>query len=135
MKKTIRIIAVAMVALMLMLTLTSCGKPNSDPDKALDALKENGIALAAKDTTITPAALMLLGVKDIDCVVSGTGKTNDGENATITVIYFEDSSAAKDAFDKVKEWAEEDNDDSDFVFKRSGAMIYFGNKAGVKAAS
>ena len=135
MKKTIRFVAFAMVALMLMLTLASCGaKPNSDPDKALDALKENGIKLAAKDDTLQPAAYKVMGVKDVKCVVSGIGETKDGEDAAVYIIYFESASAANDAYDKVKDEAEKEKIE-DLVIGKSGSMIYYGNKAGVKAAA
>lgn len=136
MKKTIRLIAVAMVAVMLCLSLASCGGPNADPDKALEALKDNGITLAAKDTTIVPLALKLLGVDGIDCVVSGTGKIDDAY-AHATVIYFDEAEDANDAWEKVEEYANKQKDDEagdDWVCKKSGKMIYYGTKAGIKAA-
>ena len=77
MKNTLRILAVAMVAVMLCLTLASCGGPNPDPDKALESLKENGVTFAGKDTLVIPTALKVLGVDGISSVVSGTGKIDD----------------------------------------------------------
>ena len=136
MKKTIRLIAVAMVAVMLCLSLASCGGPNADPDKALEALKDNGVNWAVKDDTVTPGLLSLAGIKDVDCVVSGTGEIED-EGAHITILYFEDKEAADNAWDKVQEKAEDekkDNEDSEWVCKKSGKMIYYGTKNAVKAA-
>ena len=135
MKKTIKFVAFAMVALMLMLTLVSCSaKPNSDPEKALQALKDNGISMATNDTTIQPAGYKLMGVNAVKSVVSGAGTTKDGDAAVIYILYFESDSAANDAYDKVKKDAESKKIDG-LVIEISGSMIYFGNKAGIKAAA
>ena len=137
MKKALRILALAMVSVMLCMTLVSCGGPNADPDKALEALKENGVTWAVKDDIGAPALLKVGGVNGVDCVVSGTGKI-DGEFAHITIIYFDEADDAKDAFEKVEELANKDKkdaEDSDWVFKKSGKMIYYGTKDAVKAAN
>lgn len=128
MKKTIRLIAVAMVAVMLCLSLASCGGPNADPEKAVDALKENGL-IAVKVPNF-------LDIGDIDTTVSGTGKI-DGEFAHITIFYFEEAEDANDAWDDIQdkyEDAKKDNEDADWVCKKSGKMIYYGTKNAVKAA-
>jgi len=137
MKKTLRIVAIAMVAVMLCLSLASCGGPNADPDKALEALEDNGVKWAAKDDTILPGILALGGIEGVDCVVSGTGKIDD-EYAHITIIYFEEAEDAKNEWEDVQEYAEEEKDDdakdSEWVCKKSGKMIYFGTKNAVAAA-
>ncbi len=137
MKKSVRILALALVAVMLCLTLTSCGGPNADPDKALEGLKEGGIKIAAKDTTIIPAALKLAGIDGVDCVVSGTGKIDD-EYAHLTIIYFEEAKDAKESWEKAQEYADKEKDDeakdSEWVVKKSGKMIYYGTKNAVSAA-
>lgn len=136
MKKHLRIFAVAIVTIMLALTLVSCGGPNADPDKALEALKENGVEWVVKDTTIIPGLLKIAGVSGVDTVLSGTDKI-DGEYAHITVVYFKESDDAKDAYEKIEELADDDKGDakdSDWVFERSGKMIYWGTKNAVKAA-
>ncbi len=136
MKNTLRLLALAMVTVILCLALASCGGPNADPDKALKALKDNDIA-AIKDDTLTPAALALVGIKNVDCVVSGTGKIDD-EVEHVTIIYFEEAEDANDAWEKTQEYAEDKKDkdveDSDWVCKKSGKMIYYGTKNGIKAA-
>jgi predicted small lipoprotein YifL len=131
MKKAMKLLALSLVLVMMVATLASCGGPAADPDDALAALKENDYG-AAKDTLVVPTALKLLGVDDIDAVVSGTNK--DGEH--VTIVYFKEKDAANDAWEKVKEYAEDkkDDDDSDWVIKKSGAMIYWGTSAAVKAA-
>ena len=133
MKKFARVMAVMMVAVIALAMLVSCA-PNSDPDKALSALKENGYT-AAKDTLIVPVALAIAGVKGIDVVISGT-KTSDGNTEHVTIIYFNNSASANDAWDSVKKYAEDNKDDKDsnWVFAKSGAMIYYGTNAAIKAA-
>ncbi len=131
MKTFAKILCLSLVAVMLCATLASCA-PASDPDKAVSALKDAGYT-AGKDTTIIPAALTVLGVKGIDAVISGT---KSGEH--VTVIYFTDSDSAKNAEEKVTKYVDDEEkdekDDSDWVFKRSGKMIYWGTKNAVKDA-
>ena len=137
MKNVLRFAAVAMVAIMLCLTLASCGGPNADPDDALAALKENGVTWAAKDNTVLPGVYKLLGVDNVECVVSGTGKI-DGEYAHVTIIYFEEKDDANDAWEKIQKESEDDKKDADedaeWVCKKSGKMIYYGTKEAINAA-
>ncbi|MCH5152836.1 MAG: hypothetical protein J1F68_02605 [Clostridiales bacterium] len=137
MKKFAKIMAVALVAVMALAVLVACG-PNSDPDKAIAALKKNEYT-AAKDTLIVPIALKGLGVNGVDCAVSGSKTVKDGDKSkleTVTIVYFADAAAAKDAFSKVEEYANDQNKDkdSDWTVKQSGAMIYWGTSAAIKAA-
>ena len=133
MKKAFRILALSLVLVTLVAALASCGGPAADPDDALAALKENDY-LAAEDSVVIPTALRVAGVKGIDTVVSGTAVIDD-KTEHITIIYFDDKDAANDAWDKVKEYAEDNKkDDSDWSIKKSGAMIYWGTSAAIKAA-
>jgi hypothetical protein len=70
------------------------------------------------------------GIDDLECVVSGTN--SDGEH--VTIFYFEDSKAANAEWEDVKGYFEDQEDDSDWTIKKSGAMIYYGTSAGIKAA-
>lgn len=137
MKKALKILALSMVTLMVCLALASCGAPNADPDKALETLKENGVLFAVKDERAIPAALKLAGVDGVDCVVSGTGKI-DEKYAHITIIYFDSTDSAKDAWKKVQDRSEEAkkdaDEDSEWVCEKSGKMIYYGTEAAVKAS-
>lgn len=136
MKKFVKIMSVALVAVMCLALLVACGPtPNSDPDKAVESLKKNGYT-ATKDTIATPAALALIGIKGVDCAVTGVKKEND-DVETVTIIYFIDSAAAKAAWEGVKKYAEDDDesDDSDWSINKSGAMIYYGTSAAIKAAA
>lgn len=130
MKKTIRLFAIAMVAVMLCLSLASCGGPNANPDKAIEGLKDEDV-LARK----LSSSEFGIDVPGVDCVVTGAGMI-DGEVAFISIIYFEKSSDANDAWDEVKEMFENDEKDEDakIVIKKSGKMIYCGTKNAIKAA-
>ena len=137
MKKFPKIAALALVVVMSLAMLVACA-PNSNPDKALEALKKNGYT-AAKDANVVPAALTLVGVKGVDTVISGTKSSGEGDDAKVdhvTVIYFASADQAKAAWDKVKSYAEKDEDskDSDWTITQSGKMIYYGTKAGIAAA-
>lgn len=137
MKKFVKVMAVALVAVLALAALVACG-PASDPDKALAALKKHEYT-AAKDTVVVPLALTAMGVKGVDTVISGSKSVKDGDKnkvESVTVIYFTDAKAAKDAWAKVEEYANKENKDkdSDWTVKQSGAMIYYGTKAGINAA-
>ena len=137
MKKFAKITAVALVVVMVLAVLVACG-PASDPQKAIDALKKHEYA-AAKDSLVVPFALKALGVEGIDTVVSGTKSVKDGDKTkleTVTIVYFTDAKAAKEAWSKVEGYANQENKDkdSDWTVKQSGAMIYYGTSAAIKAA-
>ena len=138
MKKLTSIFALALVCILSVALLCACA-PNSDPDKAVASLKKNEYS-AAKDTKLIPAALTVLGVKGVDCAVSGTKVVGEGENAKtehVTIVYFLSADAANSAWETMQEYAQkEDSDskDSDWTIAKSGKMIYWGTKAGIKAA-
>ena len=137
MKKFAKIAAVALVVVLSLAALVACG-PNSDPEKAISALKKNDYA-AAKDDNVIPAALRLLGVK-VESVVTGTKTSGEGDNTKIdhvTIIYFASADQAKENMSKIEEYAKKNDSDSngsDWEIKQSGAMIYYGTKAGISAA-
>ena len=137
MKKSVRIFAFAMVAIMLCLAFASCGGPNADPEKALDALKKNGVEWAVKDDTVQPAIYRAAGINGVKTVVSGTGEI-DGNLAHITILYFENSNYANEEWENIQKYADEKKkdgvEDSEWVCKKSGKMIYFGTKNAIEAA-
>ena len=134
MKKTLRLVAFALVLVTLVAAFASCGGPAKDPDDALAALKENNYAAVKSDTLVT-AALTLAGVKNVDSVVSGSA-TIDDKFETVTILYFADKGAANEAWENAQKYANDKKDDKaeDWVCKKSGAMIYFGTPNAVKAA-
>lgn len=129
-----KLIALALVLTLSVLTLVSCFAPNANPDKAIAALKDADYK-AVEDDTVTPLILAGLGVKDVETVVTGTAVIDD-KIEHVTIIYFDDAEDAKAAWEKVKEYAEkEDKDekDTDWTIAKSGKMIWYGTKAAIKA--
>ncbi len=139
MKSTIKILALVLVLAMTMCVLVSCA-PNADPEKALAALKDNGYT-AAKSEAIATGLNVALALAKVDAtaetVVSGTMVDDEKNVQTVTIVYFKDAKNANEAWETVKEYAEDnkkDDEGSDWTIAKSGAMIYYGTKAGIKAA-
>ncbi len=147
MKKFVKILSLSLVAVMLLAMLASCA-PASDPDKADQALDEKGY-IVVKDTKVIPAIYKALGY-DLDAVVTGAKTATDKDsNKTIeyiTIYYFANKEDAEKAYEKVKSDEKEDkkkNQEKNADAKeastwvsatKSGKMIYFGTKQGVKDA-
>jgi len=134
MKKTMKLIALALVLTLSVVMLASCLPPNSDPEKAIDALKDNDYK-AVQDDTVLPLVYAGLGIKDVDAVVTGTAII-DKKVEHVTIIYFEDADAAKAAWDDVKEYAEKEDkeeEDTDWTISKFGKMIWYGTEAAIKA--
>ena len=134
MKKTMKLIALALVLTLSVVMLASCFGPNADPEKAIAALKENDYK-AAQDKTVLPLIFAGLGVKDVDAVVTGTAVIED-KAEHVTVVYFETAEAAEAAWEDLKEYAEKedkDEEDTDWTIAKFGKMIYWGTKAAIKA--
>lgn len=134
MKKTMKLIALALVLTLSVVMLASCFGPNADPEKAIAALKENGYK-AAEDSTVLPLIFAGLGIKDVDAVVTGTAVIED-KVEHVTVVYFESTEAAEAAWEDMKEYAEKedkDEEDTDWTIAKFGKMIYWGTKAAIKA--
>ena len=139
MKTFAKILCLTIAAVMLCVVFASCA-PAAKAEDALAALKDNGYT-AVKDDNIIPAGLKLLGANGVETVVSGSKVDSDNKFQTITIVYFGSSSDAKKAEESVKKYADdkekedkEKAEESDWVFKRSGKIVYFGTKAAVKAA-
>ena len=130
MKKFAQLISLALVAVMCVALLASCA-PASDPAKAEKALKDAGYT-TVKDTT---AAYKLLTGKNVKTVLTGT-KTDDDKNVQhITIVYFDKAEDAKTAYEKLADESDkEKKDESDWVFAKSGTMVYWGTKTAVKDA-
>ena len=141
MKKTItKVLALTLVAVMMCAILVSCDAPNADPEKALAALKDNGYTAEKIENeglgALAIAALSAAGISDVECVVSGTAKIDDSVEH-VTIIYFEDADAAKAEWEDVQKYidsSKKDGEESEWVIEKSGNMIYYGTKNGVKAA-
>ena len=137
MKKLVKVLALVMVVAMSLALLVACA-PNSDPDKAKDALKENGYtATISKDAITLGITEALLGCERGDMVAIVTGTTTDADKhlQTVTIYYFKDGAVANKVYDKVKsESDEKSKDESNWTLAKSGSMIYYGTSAAIKAA-
>ena len=131
MKKLVRVLSFALVALTLCTLFAACA-PAKDPADAKAALEDAGYVATKTDGAI----LALAGIKDCTDVVTGTKKEDD-KIESVSIYYFETAEAAEEAFEKIEDLIEElktEDDASDFVFKQSGKIVYGGTKAAVKAA-
>lgn len=134
MKKMMKLFALALVLALSVITLASCLPPNMDPEKAIDSLEENGYK-AAHDDTVLPLVFKLMGVDDIDDIVTATAVIDD-KLEHVTIIYFEDADAAKAAWEDVKEYAEKEDkeeEDSDWTIAKFNNMIWYGTENAIKA--
>ena len=136
MKTTLRFTALLAIIAIICATFVSCGAPDSDPSKAVKKLKENNVNWAFVDDYGLPLSLKLFGVEGVDTTVTGTGKIDD-KYAHITIVYFHEAKDAKTAYEKVEKYSQKNKgeaDDSEWIVKRSGKMVYFGTKEAIKAA-
>ncbi len=136
MKNFVRILSLALVAVLLGATLVSCmgfGAPNADPAKAEEALEKAEYLATKTDNAIAIGVVEeSLDIEGLECIVSGVAKDN-----AISIYYFEDAKSAKKAFKAMEEKIDDildDVDEKDVVAKCSGKMVYFGTKDAVKAA-
>ncbi len=133
-KSIVKVLALALVAVMMCAVLASCSAPASNPDDAEKALKDNGYTVVRVDNSgfgaIGLAVFTAVGIEGIETVITAT----NGDEA-ITVFYFADADAANAEWEDVQKWSEDEQDeDSDWVLKKSGKMIYAGTKEAIKAA-
>ena len=138
MKKFLTYSLAMLLIFSMLFALTSCGaKPNSDPDKAVEALKAaNYEDVAKKDSR----GYSYLKIDDLEWHVGGI-RTVDGKCDWVEIYYFKDAAAADAAWDTLQEeansWFEGANEadyGSAFVCKKSGNMVYYGTKNGVADA-
>ena len=127
-KSIVRILALSLVAVMMCLALVSCGGPNSDPEKAKEALEDAGyiVVLNTGEGFISGALLP-------DGVEASLVAYKDGEY--LAVSYYDDTEALNEAWKDAKEDAKELEEEYEgIVCKKSGKMIYIGTEQAVKDA-
>lgn len=147
MKKFVKIIALMMIVVMSLALLVSCA-PNSNPDKAAEALENNGYTTTKikDDNPLTSATFtgieLALGCSRGDLVARVKGvKTVEKDDKktveTVTIWYFKDAAAANKVWEKAKVEADKDENKDEskgWIVAISGAMIYYGTSAAIKAA-
>lgn len=137
MKKKIGVVlGVALVVVMLAAVLVACVP--SDPAKAESNLKDEGYKTVKVEGV---AAQMVAGMftdfaevdfDKVDAIVTGVKGTD-----SISMLYFKDSSAANDYYNKFEpayKKTMEESKKEDYAFGKSGSVVYFGTTAAVKAA-
>lgn len=121
MKKIVKGLAVTATTFAAVATLAACVPGNSDKAKA--KLEKEGYVVVKDETVAT--ALKVAGVKEIE-----TLNIAKKDSEVVTYVYFSTSSAAKDAFESIKKYAEKN--DSKVEAKRSGKVIYYGTETAMK---
>ena len=125
MKKFVQFISLALVAVMCVALLASCA-PASDPDKAVAALKDAGYT-----------ALKLPALGSATAIVTGTNLDDNKKTQVVYIRYYASAEDAKTAYESLKDESDKDKknaDESDWVFAKSGKMVYWGTKDAIKAA-
>ena len=139
MKNFVRILSLTLVAVMLAVTLVSCGAPAKTAADAKLALEEEGYTVV-NDTVAAP---LLFKASSITCTSKVTGvklvEDEEGNKKTeyVAIYYFSDKDNATKAMEKIGDEEKSDKDEKaeDWVSAtQSGAMIYYGTKAAIKAA-
>ena len=146
MKKRITLVTSIVVLTLVCAMLFAACAPAADPDAAKKNLKDEGYSATVYDGDgmVVGTALALAGVENVNKVLVASKYSNDTFEF-LTVFYFDSAKDANNAVDKAKEYAkdrekEEEKDQKkeegsvEWVFGKSGKMIWFGTKAAVKAA-
>jgi len=146
MKKRITLVTSIVVLTLVCAMLFAACAPAADPDTAKKNLKDEGYSATVYDGDgmVVGTALALAGVENVNKVLVASKYSNDTFEF-LTVFYFDSAKDANNAVDKAKEYAkdrekEEEKDQKkdegsvEWVFGKSGKMIWFGTKAAVKAA-
>lgn len=118
---------VILFACCLLFGMTSCVPKTAADGKSKLADKEYTVVV---DDKITPAALKIIGIGNVDSVLTATKKAGDAVES-VTAIYFADNKSASDSFDKVKDYYKEKGEKVENI-KKSGKVIYFGTEQGMK---
>lgn len=118
MKKALKIIvAVALIAAFACI-LFACVPTNLE--KAKEKMENEGF-------TVLSASFNYEGIEG---AFNATKASFSEGSGTLTAIYFESTSAAKEAYETI---VGEENKDKDNAVKQSGRWVYFGTSAGIKA--
>ncbi len=127
-KSIIKVLALALVAIMMCAILVSCDAPNADPEKAKEALEDAGYAVI-----LNQGGGFISGALLPDGVEATLVAYKDGEY--LAVSYYEDTEALNEAWEEAQDDAKElEEEYEDIVCKKSGKMIFIGTKQAVKDA-
>ena len=130
MKHTSRIVALLLLTVMCVGLLISCA-PASDPDKAKEALKENGYTAIKYETASLKGLLTMVGIESDDHLETAVYAQKD--DSAVCILYFDSTKAAREFWKENKDTLTDDLE-KDEVAAQTGNIVYFGNKDAVKAA-
>ena len=107
--------------------LASCGGPNSDPEKAEAALKEEGYTVVAIPT---------FGLAGVKKAISAY-KVDEENNEGVQIFYLTEDADADEAYEEIEKLyneAKEEDEDIDLKIGKADGMIWFGTADAIKAA-
>lgn len=148
MKKIVKLTALSLVLLMLVASFASCGI-SKNPDKAMAKLEKNGYWAELYEGIDATYWATVFGVKadGLEAVICAYPEVDENDQVVtdeyvakdvVYVFYFKDKASAKDAFDAIeafmKDYKLSNAALGDLKIKQSGARIWFGTKAAIKAA-
>lgn len=130
MKHASRIVALLLLTVMCVGLLISCA-PASDPDKAKEALEENGYLVLKYETASLKGFLTTMGIESDDHLETAVSGIKD--DSAVCILYFDSTKAAREFWKENKDSLTDDLE-KDEMAAQSGNMVYVGNKDAVKAA-
>ena len=125
MKKVLRLSSLLLV-LVALLGLTACAP--KDPVKAKEKLEKKEYTVVV-DGNLAPAGMKLFGIDGVESVVTATKKVDD-EVESVTAVLFAEKAQAKDAMEKLQEYAKKNGTESEV--KQAGKWLYYGTEQGMK---
>lgn len=137
MKKIFSAVLVCVLLLGCVFALASCGGPNSDPEAAGDALDKAGYKVDITDNAVELAVYGALGMEAAVSAYKAAEDDDDKILDAVAIFYFKedaDMDKAYETIEKLYEKAKEVEPDIDLEIGKSGNMIWYGTKAGIKAA-
>ncbi len=145
MKKSVRIVSLALACLCMLALIASCGKdtviaPNKDAVAARDALEDKGYPVFFFEGTGASVLADFYGVDKPLSYAFSTQLADADTYEALVVLYFTNKEDAKAVFesedfkDKVARDQYAANYTSDWVFNQTGSLVYFGTENAVMAA-
>ena len=133
MKTFVRVLSLCLVAVLLCTAFVACGV-SSNPDKAVDALKEAKYEVDKEsDADDLKFYEEMYEISGLVAMVSAL-KVADGKSDSITLYYFEKTADAKAALEKMEKAREDIPAEykEGITLDRSGKVIYSGTAAAIE---
>ncbi len=138
MKKFVSIVSLVLVVLMLTMTLASCSKIDKDPEAYAEKLEDNDFEVALYDADETGGKIVIsttayaYDAKDsaewIDTLIVCQKDEAEGN-----IFYCYDDERAKELEEDLNKFKEDDRDFVEYIVKREGNIVFFGDEEAWKA--